>query len=92
MERFVSLVLGLALIAVWVWIVVKLVRGAKKIDRERFERTNASGVLEFDSYDEKVRFERREGLNTALQRIMGGAGFIGFLIGLVLVAVAIFGE
>ncbi len=44
------------------------------IDRQRFNRRNAAGVEEFDSYNAKMKAKVAEGLTQAVGTIAGLAG------------------
>ncbi|GAA5544267.1 hypothetical protein EGT36_28255 [Agrobacterium sp. FDAARGOS_525] len=76
--------LGVIIIGVWGWGIVTATRQHNRIDRERFERTNSSGVLIFDSYEEKKDFERRERLNEALNKVLAFPGGPLALVGLLM--------
>lgn len=53
--KLISLLTTLALIAMY----VSVFRGGRALERERFERSNQAGVLEFTDFNESRRFNRR---------------------------------
>ncbi|CAN7741493.1 hypothetical protein [Neorhizobium sp. LjRoot104] len=50
-------------LAGYVWLVLRANRTFHAIRKERFEHTNAAGVLQFDTYEELRKFESREASN-----------------------------
>ncbi len=91
MERAFYFLIGLVVVVGWIWLLLAFNRQYKKLDRLRFERTNAAGVLEFGSYEEKMKFERLEGWNKAWMGLMVIPGGPIFLVGLFVLFVSIFG-
>lgn len=46
------------------------------IDRQRFNRRNAAGVEEFDSYNAKMKARTAEGITQAIGTVAGLAGMV----------------
>lgn len=69
-----------------------LFRRDKALRKERFDRTNSSGVAEFRDFEEASSFERKEALNMFLLKAVGGVCFFAMLFGALLVLVWIFGR
>lgn len=69
-RMILAIISGVALCALGVWMVIQ----AKKMD---FERTNSSGVMEFDSFGNSYKHE----LKTRGLRMAGGALiFVGLIV------------
>lgn len=85
------LLTGAAIVGLWVWGLVVFSRRYQAIDRERFERTNPAGVLEFASYEEKVRFERRASHVQSMKGLLAVPGGPIAVVGLLMVFASIFG-
>ena len=78
--------IGLLIIAGVVMVTVVFQKQHRTLDKERFERTNEAGVLEFASYEEKRAFDRREARHNVLSSLfaLAGAGLLLFAVFLIL--------
>lgn len=76
--------LGALILGAWIWGIVTSSRQHTRIDKERFERTNSSGVLVFDTYEEKQDFERRIRLNEAFGNLLAFPGGPIAILGLIM--------
>lgn len=54
---------AVAVLTGYMWLVLKANRTFHAIRKERLERTNSAGVLEFDTYEKLRAFEKREASN-----------------------------
>lgn len=79
-----SVLIGLALIAFSVWYFRHLGRRNRAFHKDRFERTNAHGILEFDDHKEAYRFEVEEAKISALYKLGVGVG-IALLVGILFI-------
>ncbi|MBX8826268.1 hypothetical protein [Ochrobactrum sp. SFR4] len=80
--------IGLMLVAFSIWYFRHLTVRDKTFRKDRFERTNAHGVLEFENYEEARRFEVEEAKIGALYRLGVGVG-IALLVGVVFIIAAL---
>lgn len=79
-------IVWIAYLVAWVFAARWVLRSDKQRRRERFERTNEAGVLEFSSFEESERFNRRQswGFFAGLAILMpGGVIALICVIGLV---------
>ncbi|WP_066797027.1 hypothetical protein [Sphingomonas soli] len=68
---------GALVVLFGVYLFISATKAGKQMDREKFERTNAHGVQEFESYDELVQTRRRGGLTGG----KAGIGCVTIIIG-----------
>lgn len=76
------LIIGAAILFVYVRVVRALSQRHKDYRKQRFERTNPAGVLEFATFEESEKFQRTEANNDLLYRLLLFPGLIIPLIGL----------
>ncbi|UXS43029.1 hypothetical protein FY150_24835 (plasmid) [Agrobacterium tumefaciens] len=77
-----NLIIGAVILFVYIRTVRALSRRHKDYRKQRFERTNPAGVLEFSTFDESEKFQRSEANTDLLYRISLFPGLIIPLIGL----------
>lgn len=81
------LVIGAAILFVYLRVVRMLGRRQKDYRKQRFERTNPAGVLEFASFEESEQFQRSAANTDLIYRILLFPGLIipitglGFVVG-----------